>query len=175
MQGVLRDGLLEGTTVLTAPATGVTAACARLGAEVRTLDTDLFDEDATAAAVPPCAALVVDAAALFGDGGPDALRYALDATWSAVRATANAAFIPAEGGKVVLVAPRPAAGDHAPALRAGLENLARVSSIEWARHAITPTAVLPGPQSSDDEVAEVVAYLVSRAGDYFAGTLLDMQ
>ena len=175
MQEVLRDGLLAGTTVLTVPATRVTAACARIGAEVRTLETDLFDEDATAAAVPPCAALVVDAAALFGDGGPEALRRALDATWSAVRATANEAFIPGEGGKVVLVGPRPEAGAHAPALRAGLENLARVSSIEWARHAITPTAVLPGPESGDDEVAEVVAYLVSPAGDYFAGCLLDMR
>ena len=175
MQGVLRDGLLEGTTVLAAPATGYTAACARLGADVGTLDTDLFDEDATAAAVPSCAALVVDAAALFGDGGPEALRRALDATWTAVRATANEAFIPVEGGKVVLVGPRADAGDHALALRAALENLARVSSIEWARYAITPTAVLPGPASSDDEVAEVVAYLVSPAGDYFAGCLLEMQ
>ena len=175
MQEVLRDGLLENTTVLAAPATGFTAACGRLGAEVRTLETDLFDEDATAAAVPPCAALVVDAAALFGAGGPEALRAALDATWSAVRATANAAFIPAGGGKVVLVSPRPDAGAHAVALRAALENLARVSSIEWSRYAITPTAVLPGPESSDGEVAEIVAYLVSPAGDYFSGCLLDMQ
>src|SRR5204863_4020 len=82
---------------------------------------------------PSCAALVVDAAALFGDGGPEALRRALDATWTAVRATANAAFITADAGKVVLVGPRPTAGDHAVALRAALENLARVSSIEWAR------------------------------------------
>src|SRR3954468_5837848 len=70
VQEVLRDGLLAGSTVLAAPGSSMTAACARIGAEIRTLDTDLLDEDATAAAVGPCAALVVDAAALFGDGGP---------------------------------------------------------------------------------------------------------
>ena len=91
---------------------------------------------------------------------------------SLMRATVNASFLGAGSGKIVLVAPRPGAGEHAEALRAGVENLARTTSIEWARYAITPTAVLPGPQTADAELAEVVAYLVSPAGDYFAGCVL---
>jgi NAD(P)-dependent dehydrogenase (short-subunit alcohol dehydrogenase family) len=172
---VLRDGLLAGTTVIAAPPTGATAACARLGADVRPLDADLLDEGAVEAAVGPCQALVVDAAPLFGAGGPEALRAALDGAWCVVRSTANAAFIPAGAGKVVLVAPRPAAGELAATLRAALENLARTTSIEWARHGITPTAVLPGPQTADAEIAEVVAYLASPAGDYFSGCVLDLR
>ena len=176
MHGVLRDGLLAATTVLTAPATPYADACARLGAEVRAVDADLLDEGAVEAAVGPCDALLVDAAALFGDGGPDALRRALDGAWCAMRATANAAFIPDDrGGKVVLVAPRPGAGAHAEALRAGLENLSRTTSIEWSRYAITPTTVRPGPTTTIVETAELVAYLVSPAGNYFSGCVLDLE
>ena len=174
MHEVLRDGLLAGTTVIAAPPTAAAAACARLGADVRPLEADLRDEAVVEAAVGPCHALVVDAAALFGGGGDAALRAALDGAWCAVRATANAAFIPGGGGKVVLVAPRPAAGEHAEALRAALENLARTSSIEWARYAITPTALLPGPETPETELAEVVAYLASPAGDYFSGCVMEL-
>ncbi len=174
MHEVLREGLLAGTTVIAAPPTAAAAACARLGADVRPLDADLLDEAAVEAAVGPCHALVVDAAALFGAGGAEALRATLDGTWCAVRATANAAFLPAGAGKVVLVAPRPDAGEHAAALRAGLENLARTTSIEWARYAITPTALLPGPRTPETELAEVVAYLASPAGDYFSGCVMEL-
>jgi hypothetical protein len=52
--------------------------------------------------------------------------------------------------------------------------MARTASIEWARHAITPTAVLPGDATPDPEVAEVVAFLASPAGDYFSGTALSL-
>lgn len=176
VQALLRDDLLAGTAVLAAPRTAATAACERIGASVRAVEADLLDEGAVELAVGPCAALVVDARALFGAGGPDALRRALDGTWCVTRATANAAFIPAEcGGKIVLVAPPPGAGAHAEALRAGLENLARTTSIEWARYRITPTAVRPGAAATDEEVAEIVAYLVSPAGDYFSGCVLDLQ
>ena len=98
MHRVLRDGLLAGTAVLAAPATAATEACARLGADVRAVDADLLDEAAVEAAVGPCAALVVDARALFGAGGAEALRRALDGAWCAIRATVNAAFIPAGAG-----------------------------------------------------------------------------
>jgi NAD(P)-dependent dehydrogenase (short-subunit alcohol dehydrogenase family) len=176
MTGLLRDGLLTGTAVLAAPETVAVAACRALGAEVRALEADLLDEAAVEAATGPCDVLVVDAAARFGGGGDDALRAALDGTWCAVHATANAAFIPEErGGKVVLVAPRPAAGERAEALRAGLENLARTTSIEWSRYGITTSAVRPGAQATDDEVADLVAYLASPAGDYFSGCALDLQ
>ena len=171
MQALLRDDLLAGREILAAPRTDAVAACERLGAGVRAVEADLLDEAAVEAAVGPCGALVVDARALFGAG----LRAALDGTWCVMRATANAAFIPdRRGGKVVLVAPAPGAGEHAGALRAGLENLARTTSIEWSQYGITPTAVRPGANATAAEVAEVVAYLVSPAGDYFSGCALDL-
>jgi hypothetical protein len=69
----------------------------------------------------------------------------------------------------VLLGPRPRDGAHAGALGAALENTARTLSIEWARHAIRTAAVLPGDATSDDDVAGLIAYLASRAGDYFSG------
>ena len=168
---MLREGLLDDAVVMAAPATGAVDACAALGAEIVTLGAPALDEEAMAAAVDPRArALVVGGAELFAGGG---LTFALDAAWCAVRAAATAAFIPGGGGKVVLVAPRPEA-DYAPALRAGLANLARTSSIEWSQYQVTPTAILPGPETSDDEVAQLVAYLVGPAGDYFAGCTFEL-
>src|ERR671934_252664 len=48
--------------------------------------------------------------------------------------------------------------------RAGLENLARTLSIEWARHAVTTVAIAPGASTSAGELAALVAYLASPAG-----------
>lgn len=169
---LLRDELLAGLQLLAAPRTALTDACAALGARVDALEVDLLDAEATVAAAAGSAAtvLVVDAAALFGAGGPVALRVALDSTWSAIQA----AFAPDRTAKVVLIAPRPAAGEHAEALRAGLENLARTLSIEWSRYAVRTTALLPGPQTGDDEVGELVAFLASPAGDYWSGCALTL-
>ena len=73
-----------------------------------------------------------------------------------------------DGGLVVLLAPRP--GDaHREAARSGLENLARTLSIEWARYGIRPVAILPGSATEPEEVAELAAYLASRAGGYYSG------
>jgi citronellol/citronellal dehydrogenase len=72
------------------------------------------------------------------------------------------------GGLVVLLAPPPG-GAEASAARAGLENLARTLSIEWARFGVRPVAVLPGPATTPGEVAELVAYLASPAGAYYSG------
>lgn len=171
-QPILRDGLLDGVTVLAAPRTGLTDACLRAGATVEALEADLLDEAATAAAAEATAAtvLVVDGAPLFGAGGPEGLRAALDGAWSAIRA-----HRPFErAAKVVLVAPRPGAGPHAEALRAGLENLARTLSIEWARFGVRTAALLPGPESDDREVAELVAFLASPAGDYYSGCRFEL-
>ena len=72
------------------------------------------------------------------------------------------------GGKLVLVAPPPldAAADAA---RDGIENLARTLSIEWARYGIRTVAVLPGEATGPEEVAELLAFLASTAGDYYSG------
>lgn len=144
--------------------------------------------------------LVLDAAGLFarlaaaagarggepgasGDDWPgaraDALIATLEASWRVTRVVANAAFIPGSaGGRIVYVAPPTQASGgvaHADAARAGLENLARTLSIEWARYGITSVAIAPGPRTTPQELAGVVAYLASPAGDYFSGCQLDLR
>jgi len=111
-----------------------------------------------------------------------ALVACLDASWNVTRAVANQMFLPGArggrdglGGRIVYLAPPPDAGEHADAARAGLENLARTLSIEWARHAVTPVAIAPGPATMPGEVAALTAYLASPAGAYFSGCLLDLR
>ncbi|HWF71971.1 MAG TPA: hypothetical protein VG186_01430 [Solirubrobacteraceae bacterium] len=123
----------------------------------------------------PVHGLVYDAAASFGAGGPAALRAAVDDAWSAIHAIATAAFIPSgQGAVIVLLAPRPRDGQYASAVRAALENLARTLSIEWARFAITTTAIAPGAGTTDEEIAALVAFLVSPAGGYFSGCRFEL-
>ena len=143
------------------------------------LAADLGDEDAVTAAASALGAvdtLVCDAAAPFAaaGGGVEGLGAGLDGAWNATRAVANAVWIPGDGGKLVLLGPRPRDGAHAGALGAALENTARTLSIEWARYAIRTTAVLPGDATSDEDVAQLVAYLASPAGDYFSGCAFAM-
>jgi NAD(P)-dependent dehydrogenase (short-subunit alcohol dehydrogenase family) len=172
---MLRAGLLEGTVVATAGGAGrVDAACAALGATTVAIEADPRDEDAlaaAAAALGPVGTLVCDAVAPFvaAGGGIAGLRAGLDQTWNVTRAVTNAIWRPGDGGKLVLLAPRPRDGAHAGALAAALENTARTLSIEWARYAIRTTAVLPGDATTDDDVAGLIAYLASPAGDYFSG------
>ena len=170
---MLRAGLLEGIVVATAGgAAHVASACGALGATTVALEADLGDEDAVIAAASALGAvdtLVCDAAAPFAaaGGGVEGLGAGLDGAWT--RAVANAVWIPGEGGKLVFLGPRPRDGAHARALGAALENTARTLSIEWARHAIRATAVLPGDATTDLHVAQLIAYLASPAGDYFSG------
>jgi NAD(P)-dependent dehydrogenase (short-subunit alcohol dehydrogenase family) len=178
---LLRPGLLDARVVAVSGdgpyAVAARDACAKLGADVTRLEGDPLDEDAVAAALAAAGrapdALVVDSAAHFAGAaqeGDAPLRGAADAAWIAARAAATAAWIPEEaGGKLVLLAPAPGAGTHAGAARAALENLARTSSIEWARYRIRPTAVLPGDDTPAEAVGALAAYLVSEAGDYFSG------
>ena len=181
---LLRPGLLEGRAVATAGPLreALAEALGALGAELRPLEADLADEEATGAAARAAGevtALVVDGASLFsaapGDDELAPLRAAADLSWSAARAVANAGWIEGAGGKLVLVAPRPADGPHATAARDALENMARTLSIEWSRYGIRITTITPGPETADEDVASIVAYLVSPAGDYFSGTRLDLR
>ena len=198
---LLRPGLLRDVAVLLAapsqaPAGGglaaeVAAACETLGARLSScpLGPDPLDPAQDAAldvAVQESGGvdlLVLDGAGLFaaglarGAGGHRALRACLDGAWSATRAVVNHAFLQAAEprGRIVYLAPAPDAGEYAEAARAGLENLARTLSIEWARHAITTTTIAPRAASETREVATLVAYLASPAGAYFSGSLLDLR
>jgi NAD(P)-dependent dehydrogenase (short-subunit alcohol dehydrogenase family) len=177
-------------------------ACASLGARVLACrvaggeaeeDVEAAVERLLADAPEGVGMLVVDGAGLFATAeaageaehadaepgeGPRALRDCLDASWNVTRALVNRAFLPAgRGGRIVYIAPpvpeRESAREHAEAARAGLENLARTLSIEWARHGILAVAIAPG--AGADEAAALVAYLASPAGAYFSGCLLDLR
>ncbi|HEY1834371.1 MAG TPA: hypothetical protein VGG08_08040, partial [Solirubrobacteraceae bacterium] len=119
--------------------------------------------------------LLIDSAGMFVGGGRDALLGSMQATWDAARAFATRLIAKEQAGRIVLLAPTPGNGEHADAARAGLENLARTLSIEWARHAITTVAIAPGTTTTAGELATVVGYLASPAGDYFSGCLLDLR
>jgi NAD(P)-dependent dehydrogenase (short-subunit alcohol dehydrogenase family) len=149
---VLRDDVLAGQVVAVAGG-GLGEALAALGARVVAVEAD--EEIDT---------LVCDLRPSFGTGGMDGLRAALDGAWVAVHGVATRAMIPDErGGKICLVAPRADAGPHAGAARDAAENLARVLSIEWSRFAIRPVAVTPGPDTGEEDLATIVAYLASPA------------
>jgi NAD(P)-dependent dehydrogenase (short-subunit alcohol dehydrogenase family) len=175
---VLRQGLLSTRAVALAGGPPRVLIDALRGAGARLLDLDVtLDEDRGrewAAAQAPIHALVYDAGPAFGAGGERALRAASEQAWIATRAVATGALIPAGAAKVVLIAPRPDRGPFAAAARAALENLARTLSVEWARYGVTAVAIAPGAASSNDDLAELVCYLVSPAGDYFDGCLFEL-
>jgi len=175
---VLRQGLLAGRAVALAgaPPPRVRNALAGLGAQVLELDAALDEDGARewAAAAGGIGALVYDAGSCFADGADGALQESLELAWVATRAVATGALIPDGAGKVLLIAPRPGAGPFATAARAGLENLARTLSVEWARYGVTAAAVAPGDRTTEDELAELVCYLVSPAGEYFSGCLFEL-
>lgn len=147
---ILRPGVLAGVRAVAGGAAA--ARMAALGADVYGAGTEGAEVDV----------LVWDGAAAL----PDA-RAVLDEAWDAIRAVLR------DGLLIVLVAPPP--GDaHAEAARAGLENMARTLSIEWARRRIRPVAIAPGARTSPAEIAELVAFLASPAGAYYSGCRFDL-
>ena len=146
---MLRDGLLESVRLAVAGDLGLAARCDELGATVQEA---VVGEDEALGTQTTTPDMVLCAT---GD---------LDTAFLAARAVANRWIGEERGGKVVFVAPR----DDGPQ-RAALENLARTLSTEWARFAITPTTVLPGPSATEEDVAQLVAFLASPAGDYYSG------
>jgi hypothetical protein len=151
-----------------------------LGASVDHLSEELLlqvQDDAAgwARARAPLHAAVIDAVSSFGPGGADRLTASLELAWRAAWAVATGALIEAgHPGRLLFIAPRPDAGPHAEAARAGLENLARTLSVEWARFEITTLALTPGSATTDAELAQLVCFLVSPAGGYFSGCRFDL-
>jgi len=198
---LLRAGLLEGTTLLIARPGGdsggsfaeaVDGACAGLGARVLHCRPIAAGESACVedeeieralAEAPGVDMVVIDAAGLYAAAAAaaqarEALSACLEASWNVTRVVASRAFLPrGRGGRIVYLAPAPApgAGAHGDAARAGLENLGRTLSIEWARHGITAVTIAPGTATTAGEVAALTAYLASPAGAYFSGCLLDLR
>jgi NAD(P)-dependent dehydrogenase (short-subunit alcohol dehydrogenase family) len=107
-------------------------------------------------------------------GARSSLRACVQGAWNLTRAVVTLAFLPGGRGRILYMAPTAAAGEHAGAARAGLENLARTLSIEWARHGIRALTIAPAEDTPEDELAALAAYLASPAGDYFSGCLLDL-
>lgn len=124
-------------------------------------------------------------------------------TWQMTSAAATKAFIPQGEGKVVSITLSPHAGYpgvvHSSAARAGVENMTRTLATEWARFGVRLVAIAPGQIATDafrenyglaleeiaktipigrlgrsEEVAWLVAYLASPAGDFFTGTVLTL-
>jgi hypothetical protein len=169
---LLRPGLLDGIEVLLAGAEppsrfgeAVVARCASLGARAHRVVVDPTGEEAERREG-------IDVVVWDGDSlaGP---RDVLDGAWLALRPAARAMIDAAAGGKLLLIAPPPFDA-AAEAARAGVENLARTLSIEWARYGIRTAALLPGGATEPDEVAELAAFLASRAGDYYSGCRFDL-
>jgi NAD(P)-dependent dehydrogenase (short-subunit alcohol dehydrogenase family) len=186
---LLRADLLGGRTiVLVGGAGSVAERLAALGARVvqwpREEGGPDGDEEAEAWARShaPIDAIVCDVG-FDPANGTDALA-AVDAAWPAVRAVAAGAMIPgAETArvadpratrKVLLLGPPPEGGRHAEAARASLEILARTLSVEWARFSIVATMIAPGESTTVDDIQTLVAFLCSRAGDYYSGCRFEL-
>lgn len=179
---LLREELLAGRRIAVGGPAGevVTDALRMLGAEVEPLAVDRLpsDEDGVgewARAHGPLHALLYCAAGAFGTGGEAGLDATLKEAWVAVREVARGALIDAQhAGKLLLVAPRPDAGSFAAAARAGLENLVRTLSVEWARYRLTAVLIAPGERTTDRELAELACFVLSDAGEYLSGCRLEL-
>lgn len=130
------------------------------------------------------------------------MRLNVEGTWLMTHAVATKAMIPAGRGKVVTITLSPHNGmpgmAHSSAARAAQENLMRVLSIEWARHGILLNAIAVGQIATQtlltkypqqiveamastipaerlgrvEDIAWLVAYLASPAGDFVSGAVL---
>jgi citronellol/citronellal dehydrogenase len=123
-------------------------------------------------------------------------------TWLMTHAAATKAFIPQGAGKVLSVTLSPHHGMpgmvHSGAARAAVENMMRTLAVEWARFGITTCALAAGQFATEtlltkypqvvvenlersipigragraEELAWLVAYLASPAGDFVSGTTI---
>ena len=123
-------------------------------------------------------------------------------TWLMTHAAATKAFIPQGGGKVLSVTLSPHNGMpgmvHSGAARAAVENMMRTLAVEWARFGIKTCALAAGQFMTEtmatkypraivdnlersipvgragraEEMAWLVAYLASPAGDFISGTTI---
>ncbi|HEX3239884.1 MAG TPA: SDR family oxidoreductase [Solirubrobacterales bacterium] len=126
----------------------------------------------------------------------------VNGTWLMTHAAATKAFIPQKSGKVISVTLSPHNGMpamvHSGAARAAVENMMRTLAVEWARFNIKTCSLAAGQFSTEtlltkyppelvaqvahsiplqrtgraEEMAWMVAYLASPAGDFISGTTI---
>ncbi len=126
----------------------------------------------------------------------------VNGTWLMTHAAATKAFIPQNGGKVISVTLSPHNGMpgmvHSGAARAAVENMMRTLAIEWSRFGIKTCSLAAGQFATEtlltkypqvlvdnlarsiplgragraEEMAWLVAYLASPAGDFVSGTTI---
>ncbi len=127
-------------------------------------------------------------------------RLNLDAPWYLTTRVAARSMIPNGYGKVVSVTMTPRRGipymAHSSAARAAVESLTKTLAVEWGQYGIRLAAVAPGIVHTDawegygldpakvaesmllkrlqtpEEVAAIIAFCLSPAGDYITGTTL---
>jgi citronellol/citronellal dehydrogenase len=142
------------------------------------------------------------AEAISAKGFRTVMELNVQGTWQMTHAAAAKAFIPQQSGKVISVTLSPHQGMpgmvHSGAARAAVENMMRTLSIEWARFNIRLCAVAAGQFDTEvlrtkypkevsenvartiplgrlgtpEEMAWLIAYLASPAGDFFSGAVL---
>jgi NAD(P)-dependent dehydrogenase (short-subunit alcohol dehydrogenase family) len=125
-------------------------------------------------------------------------------TWQMTHAAATKAFIPQGDGKVISITVSPHMGFpgmvHTGAARAAVENMTRTLSVEWARFGTRlvavaigqfdtetlrtkyPKAIVEGVASTvplgrlgtEEEMAWLMAYLASPAGDFLSGCVITL-
>ena len=125
-------------------------------------------------------------------------------TWLMTHAAATKAFIPQKSGKILSVTLSPHNGMpgmvHSGAARAAVENMMRTLAVEWARFGITTCSLAAGHFATEtlltkypreivdnvarsipvqrtgraEEMAWLVAYLASPAGDFYSGTTITL-
>jgi citronellol/citronellal dehydrogenase len=126
------------------------------------------------------------------------MRLNLDAVWELTRLAANGSMLPNGYGKVVNVVLSPRRGIpgmfHSSAARAAVESMTRTLATEWGGRGVRLTCVAPGTIDTEgwrgygdtveevaatipigrlgtvEEVAQMIAFLASPAGDFVTGT-----
>jgi citronellol/citronellal dehydrogenase len=126
----------------------------------------------------------------------------VNGTWLMTHAAATKAFIPQQSGKIISVTLSPHNGMpamvHSGAARAAVENMMRTLAVEWARFNIKTCSLAAGQFATEtlltkyppelvaqvahsiplqrtgraEEMAWMVAYLASPAGDFISGTTI---
>jgi citronellol/citronellal dehydrogenase len=143
---------------------------------------------------------VTPAESLAHKGFRAVTRLNLDATWYVTTRVAALSMLPNGYGKVVSITMSPHRGTpgmaHSSAARAAVESLTRTLAAEWGPRGVRLVAVAPGfvhteaiakygidtdvlaqvvpvrRMQAADEVAALVVFLASAAGDYITGTTI---